>query len=363
MAVSKEELQRLFARIDTLKVGILGDFCLDVYWNADMRLSELSRETPHFPLPIVQERMQPGGAGNVACNLAALQPKSVVAYTVVGEDWRGASLLGLLQQASVDTHRMITSASRVTNAYIKPLRQGISDIVYEDPRLDFENHHAMNEQAEDALLQALAEDIENLDLLYVCDQMQYGNVTERIREWLCQVGATGKLVVVDSRDRIANYKNVLAKPNDLELCRALRVPEAKDLTSLAACATHLETLTQHPLVVTLGERGCMVMAQGNATHIPACPVEPPIDICGAGDTFGSVLSLLHCAGAPLSDAAIYATHASAITVKQIFQTGVVSRQELIKQTLLVCSQAVNVEPLPPKGSSTTQPVNDELTFE
>ena len=32
-----------------------GDGCLDVYWHADMTRSELSRETPHHNLPVVQE--------------------------------------------------------------------------------------------------------------------------------------------------------------------------------------------------------------------------------------------------------------------------------------------------------------------
>ncbi len=56
----------LFSKLDTLRVAVLGDFCLDMYWHADMRRSVLSRETPHFPLPVVKERFSPGGAGNVA---------------------------------------------------------------------------------------------------------------------------------------------------------------------------------------------------------------------------------------------------------------------------------------------------------
>ena len=74
------------------RIGVIGDFCLDVYWHADMTKSELSRETPHFPLPVVRERMSPGGAGNVAMNLLALAPKAVHVIGVFGEDWRGHAL-------------------------------------------------------------------------------------------------------------------------------------------------------------------------------------------------------------------------------------------------------------------------------
>lgn len=62
------------------RIGIIGDFCVDIYWHADMRKSELSRETPHYPLPIVGERVYLGAGGNVAANLAALAPKELLPY-------------------------------------------------------------------------------------------------------------------------------------------------------------------------------------------------------------------------------------------------------------------------------------------
>ena len=58
-------LNDIFKGIDSARIAIIGDFCLDAYWTADMTLSEISREVPHFPLPIIDERMSPGGAGNV----------------------------------------------------------------------------------------------------------------------------------------------------------------------------------------------------------------------------------------------------------------------------------------------------------
>ena len=61
--VTREELKRRLEAVDGAKICLIGDFCLDIYWHADMRLSELSRETPHYPLPIVEERFSPGGAG------------------------------------------------------------------------------------------------------------------------------------------------------------------------------------------------------------------------------------------------------------------------------------------------------------
>ena len=75
--MSRGRLEEILGRMDGVRAGLLGDVCLDVYWHADMRKSELSRETPHFPLPVVEERMSPGGGANVAANMAALRPWSV----------------------------------------------------------------------------------------------------------------------------------------------------------------------------------------------------------------------------------------------------------------------------------------------
>ena len=138
------------------RIGVIGDFCLDVYWHADMTKSELSRETPHFPLPIVQERLSPGGAGNVAMNVLALEPKKVYALGVFGDDWRGLALKGLLERAGADVSGVVTDRARVTNTYIKPLRKGYAEnVVYEDPRLDFTNYGPLAAATEAKLLKAL----------------------------------------------------------------------------------------------------------------------------------------------------------------------------------------------------------------
>ena len=165
------------------RIGVIGDFCLDVYWHADMTKSELSRETPHFPLPIVQERLSPGGAGNVVANLLALKPKKVHAIGVFGADWRGAALKDLLKKGGADVSGVVTDPDRVTNTYIKPLRKGYADnVVYEDPRLDFTNYGPLAAATEAKLLKALDAVAKKVDVLWVCDQMPFGCITEAIRE-------------------------------------------------------------------------------------------------------------------------------------------------------------------------------------
>ena len=312
------------------RIAVIGDFCLDVYWHADMTKSELSRETPHFPLPIVQERLSPGGAGNVAMNVLALEPKKAYALGVFGDDWRGLALKGLLERAGTDVSGVVTDRARVTNTYIKPLRKGYADnVVYEDPRLDFTNYEPLAAATEKKLLSLLDKVAKKIDVLCVCDQMPFGCITEAIRERICALGESGLTVIADSRDRIGLYSNVIVKPNEIEASRVFKGKvKATDFEKLAKL---LEVRTGRPAIVTAGEKGCYVSENARVTHVPACKVTGEIDFCGAGDTFLSCLACATAAGFPLTDAATLACAASAVTIKKLRTTGTASRDELFAQ--------------------------------
>ena len=314
-------LNDIFRGIDSARIGIIGDFCLDAYWTADMTKSEISREVPHFPLPIVDERMSPGGAGNVACNVAALKPKKVYAIGMTGKDWRGAALRELLADAGIDVSMFLASPRRVTPAYIKPLRTGLTDVIYEDPRLDFEDRKPMEPEDEKALIEAL--DKLDVDVLCVGDQLKFGCITPAVREKICEMSRNGLTVIVDSRDRIALYEDVIVKPNEVEAARAVQAEgEYADIARL------LSQKTRKPAIVTLGGEGCLVCENDTMTAVPARKVEPPIDICGAGDTFMSALACATAAGATLTEAAWFANTASSITIKKINMTGTATREEM-----------------------------------
>ena len=334
MMPTKDALCALFSRIDTLRVGVLGDFCLDLYWHADMKKSVLSRETPHFPLPIVRERISPGGAGNVACNIAALEPASVTAIGVLGSDFRGDLLEKSLEKSGVDTENLLRDETRFTNTYIKPLRMGISETVYEDPRLDFENYHPLAPETQARLLSLLDRAAAALDVLCVCDQMAFGCVTPAVREKLAALGRAGLPILVDSRDRVACYESVIVKPNEVEACRALELPDSAQIETLCRAAEKLAQKTGRPAFVTIGEKGCIVCADGRCEHVAAVPVSPPIDICGAGDTFMSMLACALAAGLAPAEAARCACLASSVTVKKLRETGTASRDELLRAAAL-----------------------------
>lgn len=326
----KAGLTGILEGISRARIGLIGDLCLDMYMDVDMRLSELSREVPNYTLPVVGERVSPGGAGNVAANLAALKPKALRVLGVLGRDWRGGLLKEALRARGVPTDGLIVSPKATTNAYIKPVRRGYSDLLYESPRLDYENREALSAGDEAALMEALEWAAQEVDVLCVCDQLKNGCVTGRIRRRVCELARDGLRVIVDSRDRIGEYRDVIVKPNEMEAMRALNLNGAVTPERMAQAALALSERSGRPALITLGENGCLAAEDGRVAHIPARRVSGPTDICGAGDSFLAALACALGGGADIRAAAALGNLGASVTIAKLGETGTASRAELMR---------------------------------
>jgi rfaE bifunctional protein kinase chain/domain len=315
------DFDALFKNINSLNIAVIGDFCLDAYWLADMQKSVLSRETPHFPLPVISERYSPGAAGNVARCVKTLSPSSVKAIGIIGDDWRGKILKGLLDREDINTDGIFVQKDIFTNAYIKPVRKGISDVAYEDPRIDFENYNNISKQAEDKIIDYLDKQAD-LDALLVCDQMICGCITDRVRNKITSMAKQGLFVIADSRNNISKYKYAFIKPNDFEAKKAAGKQDEEK------AAIILSEMTKKPVIVTLGERGCLTAVNGKINYVEAVETTGAIDIVGAGDAFMSAFALAYKATEDLVFSCKFANTASAVVIKKIGTTGTASREEI-----------------------------------
>lgn len=333
--ISRERLEELLKKMNGVRAVLLGDLCLDVYWSADMTKSVLSRETPHFPLPVTEERMSPGAGGNAACNLAALQPASLGVVGVLGQDWRGWCLAEAFRAVGVSDAGFVRLPGRVTNAYCKPMRRGYSGVEYEDPRLDFESFEPLSAEAEDALIERLQAAVTGADVLCVSDQFEAGCVTPRVREAVQALADDGLRVVVDSRSRIGLYRRAILKPNEIECARALGW-ESDRLSGkraseedLAAAAQTLAAQNEATVCLTAGDRGCVLGSADETVRVPSRAVPPPFDPCGAGDCFLSAFSLSLAAGAEGCEAAFVGNLAASVSVKKLGTTGTATAGEIL----------------------------------
>lgn len=330
--IQRPELNHILARLHQVRVAVLGDFCLDIYWHADMRKSQLSRETPHYPLPVYQEQVSPGAGGNVVMNLHALGVKHLLPISVLGQDWRAQIMIRLMEEAGLNTQYLFREAGRFTPSYCKPIRQGFDQNTQEDPRIDFINTSPPTPQTEELLLTALEQLLPQVDVLAVCDQLDEGIITPRIREYLAKKGEEGKQIVVDSRADLSRYSQVMIKSNELETSHALKAGlplQPIGIQHLMELAQGLHQQTRKPLVITLGERGALYYDGRDFSLIPSKPVPPPTDIVGAGDAFMSAFCAALSLNTPGDLAASFANLASGVTIRKLHTTGTASPAEIL----------------------------------
>ena len=324
-------LRELLGKMRCVKAVLIGDMCIDIYWVGDMTKSQLSRETPHYPLPIVDERMSAGAGGNAAVNMATLCPEAVT-IGVIGNDWRGVCLKNVLSDKGMNTDGIVIADARITNAYCKPMRKGYLGIEVEDPRLDFESHEPISAELEDKIIANLDKYAKNADVICVSDQFDNGCITERVRERINHYANCGKLVVVDSRSRIGMYQHCILKPNEIECARAISsepLDSSATEQDIELAAKALRAKTGSDVCLTLGSRGCTVCREDGYTRIEAIRLDPPFDTVGAGDCFLPAFALALASGATDREAGVIGSMASAICVKKLNTTGSASAEELI----------------------------------
>ena len=124
---------------------VVGDVMLDRYW-----MGEASRISPEAPVPVVRKQKTvcyPGGAGNVALNVAALGAR-VTLVGVVGEDRTAEELRGALEEHGVAADSLLTDRSRMTTVKTRVIaaRQQIT-------RIDEEDTHSLAPEQEQEVLQ------------------------------------------------------------------------------------------------------------------------------------------------------------------------------------------------------------------
>jgi rfaE bifunctional protein kinase chain/domain len=337
--LTDRRLDDIMSRIPTLTVGVLGDLFLDRYLDIDANLTEPSLETGLDAYQVVRVRCSPGAAGTVINNLVALGVKEVQAVSVIGEDGEGDDLRRALDDLEiVDTNQVLVWTTRTfhTPTYTKPMLHQPDQPPRELNRLDIKNRTPLPHAAEEFVLRALVEVWPQVDALVVLDQVSEvdcGVVTARVRDRLAELGDAdpGKLILADSRERIAQFRSVSTKPNQTECLRAAKDNPA----TVEAGAGQLARQTGRPVFCTCGERGIWLVdprpASARALLVPAYPVTGPIDIVGAGDSASAGIACAVAAGASLEEAAAFGNLVASITIQEIGATGTASPAQIRKR--------------------------------
>ncbi len=323
--MTEQRLREILDRIAGISVGIVGDFCLDAYWELEMSKPEVSIETGKKTHAVRCQRYSLGGAGNIAANVSALRPKSVHAFGVIGDDLFGREMLQLFGQKSIRHEGMLVEAGNFdTPVYAKPFIG--SD---EQERIDFGRFNFISDDTMHELIQTVRDSLPSLDVLIINQQLVNGVCSPEMIQGLNDLAVEfpEKIMVADSRHRAHLIHNMIRKLNAAEA-----LAENPNV-SLHTRIIEIATTTQHPVFITRGEKGILASVGSAVYEIPGVHLTGEIDPVGAGDTTVAAIACALAAGASVPEAAEVGNLAAAVTVQKLRQTGTTTPQEIIAMFL------------------------------
>lgn len=304
------EFADLFSQFPSRHILVVGDVMLDRYW-----IGEASRISPEAPVPVVRKQRTscyPGGAGNVALNVAALGAK-VTLVGVVGDDHAAVELRNALTDGGVSPEHLLEDPSRMTTVKTRVIanRQQIT-------RIDEEDTHCLSVQQEETLLQSLQSKLDCSNCILVSDYAK-GLMSTTFAAALVRIAfEAGAPVIVDPKgtDALRYRGATLIKPNRAELSALTGLSIRSHSDALSACERLHSLLPEVTILLTEGSEGMtLYLAGGEHVQLPTRGLEV-FDVTGAGDTVLAVTGVAIAAGADFCTAARFANCAAGIVVAE-----------------------------------------------
>lgn len=311
--------RRLLHLIESLKAPralVVGDLLLDRYvWG---RVNRVSPEAPIQILNVDREELRPGGAGNVARNMAALGAR-VLCAGVVGRDKEGDALVRLLRSCRVDASAILRTSDKPTAVKTRMIAHSQQML-----RVDREKTEPLDDTLQRKLARVVAAAAAKSDIAVVSDYNK-GTLPPAVCAALIRAfRRRGKPVLVGLKSsdtaKYGGATGAMLNRSELEAVTGLR--------DVAAAARKLIARMKLDFVVaTLGEKGLQVVDRGGrSTNLPTA-ARAVYDVTGAGDTCLAAFALAHAGGLSLEDSAAVANAAAGVVVGKV-GTEQVDREEL-----------------------------------
>jgi len=298
------------------RVLVVGDVMLDRYWQGPTR-----RISPEAPVPVVKvegDEFRPGGAGNVALNIACLGA-GVRLLGLVGQDPEAQMLTDHLSQRGVACGLIPLEGKRtITKLRVLSRHQQLI-------RLDFED--GFSTQDAQRLGERFAALLSGVSAVVLSDYAKgaLGEVQSLIQAARTQ----GLPVIVDPKGTdFERYRGAtLLTPNQPEF-ETVVGPVADDDDLVAKGIALRDALELAALLITRSEKGMCLLERGKpAIHLPTRAREV-YDVTGAGDTVVATLAAALGAGEATHEAMVLPNLAAGVVVGKL-GTATVSQAELM----------------------------------
>lgn len=322
-----ERIKDFFSADKPLKVLVVGDVMLDTYIRGTV-----DRISPEAPVQVLEwdgvEENVPGGAGNVARNLAVLGC-TVYLLGTVGTDSngrdRGAELKSLLLDEGVNIDNLISLPDRPTTHKIRVIAHNQQVI-----RIDREKNTPLGEEVISEFLRRIKKIVPLVDGVICSDYAKGMLVPELMAGVLREAELYGKPVVVDPKGRdYSKYFGCAAiTPNEKELFQATGMDVSGEANLEEAARKLMDITGCRSVMVTRGGRGiCLLERDGAPQQIPA-EAREVYDVTGAGDTVVGVFGMALFGGLSPAEAASVANAAGGLAVGKL-GTSVVKKEEIL----------------------------------
>ncbi|HGN0868814.1 TPA: bifunctional D-glycero-beta-D-manno-heptose-7-phosphate kinase/D-glycero-beta-D-manno-heptose 1-phosphate adenylyltransferase HldE [Providencia alcalifaciens] len=296
-------------------VLVVGDVMLDRYWHGPT-----NRISPEAPVPVVKVTMveeRPGGAANVAMNIASLGANSRL-VGLTGIDDAAKALTENLNGVNVRCDFVaIPTHPTITKLRVLSRNQQLIRLDFEE---GFENVDAQ------PMLERIEQALPHIGALVLSDYAK-GALTE-VEKMIALANKAGVPVLIDPKgNNFERYRGAtLLTPNMSEFEAIVgRCKDNKDVEEKGMQL--LESLELSALLITRSEQGMSLIRRNEAPlHLPT-EAQEVFDVTGAGDTVIGVLAASIASGRPLHEACALANAAAGVVVGKL-GTSTVSPIEL-----------------------------------
>lgn len=302
---SARRFTELLDDMKDIRATVVGDVMLDRYLIGDVE--RISPEAPVPVLAVTEERATPGGAANVAANLAALGAE-VLLIGAVGDDEAAAVLGDALSGFGVSVLGLATIPGRPTTTKTRILARGQQVV-----RIDREVDNPMAGRHRDAIVEAALAAVADSDVLLLGDYDKGVLDPALIATLIRAAGEADIPVVADPKRRhFFDYTGAtVLKPNRRELGGAFHAQIGGNDAELQQARSRLGV--DH-LLLTLGAEGMALVSEGKPiTRTPSITREV-YDVSGAGDTVAAWVAAALAAEANIEEAAWLANVAAGVEV-------------------------------------------------
>ena len=304
-------LKPYLKRFQGRRIAVAGDFMLDhTIWG---QASRLSSEAPVPVLETAEETFHPGGAGNVAANLAALGA-DVLPLGVLGRDWAGRILRRELRRRGIATDGLLTDPARPTTTKLRIIETARKHQV---ARADRETTEPIAAGLAGKLVDQLTE--HRFDAVIFSDYDKGVVTPALLQQVLPRLHMMEVPVFLDPRPRhaAAYHPLTVLTPNRKEAEQMVGFPVESERDLRRAGRKLLEMTEGSAVLITRGDQGMALMERRGRLHLIPTVAREVYDVTGAGDTVIAVMALAHAAGASFLDSARLANSAAGIVVGHV----------------------------------------------